>query len=188
MLNQDMRKMITGLTENERRHSEDLESVFENIFRLHQQQLYQVAFKVTKNHQQAADIVQDVFLKYWECRFQWDDIQRPEAWLHRVLKNRLIDFLRKASANQRMLDKLWKRIQDPQPTPVYQQLDLKESTAMLEKVVDELPPQRKMVYRMSRDLGLNYQEIADELSISRHTVKNQLSLALRFLQKKFFLE
>ncbi len=54
---------------------------------------------------------------------------------------------------------------------------------MIHKAVNQLPPQRRLVYRLNRDKGLSYQEIAEELSISRHTVKNQLSLALQSIHR-----
>lgn len=167
-----------------------LEQRFEALFRTHNQGIYQLALKLTKSPQQACDIMQDVFIKLWESRLEWEEIRNIEAWLYRVTKNRLIDFFRKAAADQRVREKLWKDLQDLQDVQEspQEELDLKEVSGMIHQIVNELPPQRRMVYQLSRDEGLSYHEIAEELSISRHTVKNQLSLALRFLQKKLSLE
>lgn len=165
----------------------ELELRFERIFNEHNQSVYQLALKVIKSGPQACDIMQDVFVKLWEIRDQWEEIRNMEAWLHRVTRNRLIDVLRKVAADQRLQDKLWKRVQDEQ-TNTEAELDAKESATILQQIINELPPQRKLVYLMSREQGLNYNEIAEELSVSKHTVKNQLSLALRFLQKKLSLE
>ena len=165
----------------------ELELEFERIFNEQNQSVYQLALKVTKSGPQACDIMQDVFIKLWETRYQWEEIRNMEAWLHKVTRNRLIDFLRKAAADQRLQDKLWKRVKDEQPS-AEGALDAKESATIVQQIINELPPQRKLVYIMSREQGLNYNEIAEELSVSKHTVKNQLSLALRFLQKKLSLE
>ncbi len=169
------------------RSEKDLESAFGKLFEDHNQAIYLLALKVTKSPEQACDIMQDVFIKLWENRDQWDEIRNLEAWLHRVTRNRLIDFLRKTAADQRLQEKLWKQVQQIQPS-MEEELDGKESAAMVLQIINELPPQRKLVYLLSREQGLNHHEIAEELSLSRHTVKNQLSLALRFLQKKLSLE
>jgi RNA polymerase sigma-70 factor (family 1) len=164
-----------------------LEQRFETLFRTYNQGIYQLALKLTKSPQQACDIMQDVFIKLWESRLEWEEIRNIEAWLYRVTKNRLIDFFRKVAADQRVREKLWDDLEKMQASP-QEELDLKEVSGMIHQIVNELPPQRRMVYQLSRDEGLSYHEIAEELSISRHTVKNQLSLALRFLQKKLSLE
>jgi len=179
---------VKGVTDTYSLHSgKEMENEFEVLFKEHNQSVYLLAFKVTKSHQQACDIMQDVFVKLWESRLQWEEIRNFEAWLHRVTRNRLIDFLRKVAADHRLQEKLWNTLQLNQESSETA-LDLKESAAILQGIVNELPPQRKLVYQLSRDKGLNYNEIAEELSISRHTVKNQLSNALRFLQKKLTLE
>lgn len=179
---------MTGLNEQLSYLSENAwASEFELLFKAHNQAIYHLALKVTKSPQQACDIMQDVFVKLWESRSEWGEIRNTEAWLHRVTRNRLIDFLRKTSADQRLMNRLWNDLQQAQQTPL-EDFDLKEAASMVHQIVNELPPQRRMVYQLSRDKGLSYHEIAEELSISRHTVKNQLSLALRFLQKKLSLE
>lgn len=163
---------------------EEVQFLFGSIFNKHYRQLHRLAFSVTKSQEQASDIVQDVFLKLWEHRDELRDITVMDAWLHRAVKNKLIDYLRKASADKKLKTFIWSQIEQAQHNADLQ-LEAKESGALLHEAVEELPAQRKLVYLLNREKELSYQEIAKELSISRHTVKNQLSLALRFLQKKF---
>lgn len=163
---------------------EEVQFLFGSIFKKHHAQLQRLAYSVTKSQEQASDIVQDVFLKLWEHRDELHHIEVIDAWLHRAVKNKLIDHLRKASADKKMKTFIWNQIEQAQHNPDLH-LDAKESGAIINQAVEELPAQRKLVYLLNRETGLSYQEIAQELSISRHTVKNQLSLALRFLQKKF---
>jgi RNA polymerase sigma-70 factor (ECF subfamily) len=142
-----------------------------------------LAFRVTKSPQQAGDIVQEVFLKLWEHRHSIHEIDNMHAWLSRVVRNKLTDFLRKAAADDRLKASLWRKIQHRQ-NATEQPLEIKESDMLFHDAVEQLPDQRKIVYRLNRDTGMSYQEIADQLSISKHTVKNQLYLAIRFLQKR----
>jgi RNA polymerase sigma factor (sigma-70 family) len=65
-------------------------------------------------------------------------------------------------------------------------LAAKESGLFISRAIDQLPEQRKMIFRLNREKHLNYHQIAETLRISRHTVKNQVSTALH--QIKAFLK
>lgn len=154
----------------------------EQICNQYQDFLYSVAIKVVKSPQAANDIVQNVLLKLWENRNHISSIQNMQAWLYRVVKNELIDFLRKTAADNKLKNKLWENMQSAS-ADTEERIDEKYCKDIIEKAVSNLPPQRKLIYTLNRDNGLNYQQIADELSISKHTVKNHLSLALRSIQR-----
>ena len=76
-----------------------------------------------------------------------------------------------------------------QPDPFEDQgidsLEYKELEDQLEKLISSMPNIRQTVFRMSRIEQLNYQEIADQLSISKRTVENHISLALKTIRKSF---
>ncbi|MFT4017155.1 RNA polymerase sigma-70 factor [Terrimonas sp.] len=144
--------------------------------------LYRMALKVVKSPQTAGDIVQNVFLKLWEYRTQLSAIHNIEAWLYRVTKNELIDFLRKTAADNKLKHKLWEAMHAA-TSDTEEQVDGKYCRLIIDQAVNLLPPQRKLIYTLNRDKGLNYQQIADKLAISKHTVKNHLSLALRSIQQ-----
>jgi RNA polymerase sigma-70 factor (ECF subfamily) len=176
--------MSTYTNENNcERSDEKLTLLFASIFKKHQRSVYQLAYRVTKSSQQANDIVQEVFLKLWEHRRSIAEIDNMDAWLSRVVRNKLTDFLRKAAADDRLRASLWRKVQHVQ-NDAAQPLEVKESDMLMHEAVEQLPDQRKIVYRLNRETGMSYQEIADQLSISKHTVKNQLYLAIRFLQKR----
>ena len=58
--------------------------------------------------------------------------------------------------------------------PIEDVLFAKEDREMLESVINQLPPQQRIVYKLSRQQGLSRQQIASQLHISPHTVKNHL--------------
>lgn len=169
-------------TNDTARSDKELESLFEGLVKEHGQKLMRLSRRVVKSEAQSRDIIQNVFLKVWEHRSAISDVQNMEAWLYRVTKNELIDFLRKTAADDRLRTSLWKAIQHT-ASQTEELMDAKECDSMIHKAVNQLPPQRRLVYRLNRDKGLSYQEIAEELSISRHTVKNQLSLALQSIHR-----
>ena len=157
------------------------ELFFEELFRKHEQMLYTLARRLTKSDLHAKDIIQEVFLKLWEQKDTLHTIHNIEAWLYRLTENKVIDFLRKAAADSRLQETIWNNL-SKQENETGALVEAKEYDQIIRKAIDRLPPQRKLIYQLNREKGLNYQEIADELHISRHTVKNQLSTALQAIR------
>src|SRR6476646_980811 len=81
---------------------QSLELLFADIFKKHEYRLHTLVLKLTRSNKYARDIIQEVFLKLWEHRFQLHSIQNIEAWLYRLTENKVIDFLRKAAADNRL--------------------------------------------------------------------------------------
>ncbi|MGX5819892.1 RNA polymerase sigma factor [Chitinophaga lutea] len=162
-------------------HDPVLERLFADAFRRHERRLYALALKMTKSDPAARDIIQDVFLKLWEQRQHLREIANMEAWLYRLTEHRVIDFLRKTAADDRLREALWQQIA-PNGEETATLVHAREYHQIVRKAIDRLPPQRQLIYRLNREEGLNYQEIASELRISRHTVKNQLSTALQSIR------
>ena len=158
-----------------------LELLFAGIFRTYEYRLYSLALKLTKSDLYAKDIIQEVFLRLWEHRESIHAIENMEAWLYRLTENKVIDFLRKAAADGRLKEALWNKL--PSNPEAEHGMEVKEYNHIIQKAIDQLPPQRKLIYYLNREEGLNYQQIANELHISRHTVKNQLSTALQSIRR-----
>jgi len=163
-----------------------MEAAFRQLYEKHAPSLHQLAFRVTRSNQQSKDIVQEVFLKLWGHRAEIAVINNMEGWLYRVTENKLMDFLRKTAADERLRLTLWKRAKTS-VDETEELLEAKESVLSIHKAVSLLPPQRQLIYQLNREKGLNYKEIAEALSISRHTVKNQISMALRSIQRFLLL-
>ncbi|WP_205508409.1 RNA polymerase sigma factor [Longitalea arenae] len=164
-------------------HSDEhaLELLFADIFKKHEYRLHSLVFKLTRSNQYARDIIQEVFIKLWEHRHHINSIHNVEAWLYRLTENKVIDFLRKVAADNRLKDAIWKN-QPDELNETEDKVAAREYNQIIQKAIEQLPPQRKLIYYLNREKGLNYQEIADHLAISKHTVKNQLSTALQFIR------
>jgi RNA polymerase sigma-70 factor (ECF subfamily) len=158
-----------------------LEATFNAIFREQEYKLYTLVLRLTKSDQYAKDIIQEVFMKLWERRDRMHEIDNVEAWLYRVTENKVLDFLRKASADNRLKKAIWHNLQEI-VNDTGAQVEAKEFNILIQNAIEQLPTQRKTIYRLNREKGLNYQEIADELHISRHTVKNQLYESAKFIR------
>ena len=63
------------------------------------------------------------------------------------------------------------------------EIDAKNLKEYIDQLIEELPPQRKLIFTLSRNEHLSHKEIAERLAISEKTVENQISAAIRFLRK-----
>ena len=169
------------LTDNNN-HENTQEGLFSEIFRQQEHRLYTLALRLTKSDPIAKDIIQEVFLKLWEHRDRLHTIKNIEAWLYRLTENKIIDFLRKAAADARLKKTIWYHLQQiVNETELH--LAAKEYNKVIQQAIDQLPPQRKLIYQLNKEDGMDYQQIADELQISRHTVKNQLFTAVKSVRQ-----
>lgn len=166
------------------RPGDDFESEFSQLLKEHEHALQMFAFRVTKCEQIAKDVVQDVFLKLWEHKDHFHQIENIGAWLYRVTENKLIDHLRKTASEKRLRQKTWNLIREIS-NETELNLEAKETEKILSEAIDHLPAQRKLIYRLNREQLLSYHQIAEELRISRHTVKNQIFNALHSLRSFF---
>ncbi|TYR37840.1 RNA polymerase sigma-70 factor [Sphingobacterium phlebotomi] len=173
----DSRKPDDNTTSQE----ESLRLLFNDIFLSYERALFKLAVHLTKDSHVARDIVHDVFMKLWEIRFQLQEIKSVESFLFILTRNKVMDYLRKVSSDTKLKKAIWESMQQL----VHEEdnnMENKEFLIQLQRAIDQLPPQRKAVYLM-RDEGYSYNEIASELHISRHTVKNQVSAAIKTIRK-----
>jgi RNA polymerase sigma-70 factor (ECF subfamily) len=159
-----------------------MEVMFSDIFRQHEHALYSLVLRLTKSNQVAQDILQEVFLKLWTQRHTLHTINNIEAWLYRITENKIIDHLRKASADNRLKKKLWHNTQQAS-SDTSQHLESKEYNQIIRQAIDSLPAQRRLIYQLHKEEDMDYQQIANQLHISKHTVKNQLFSAIQSLRK-----
>jgi RNA polymerase sigma-70 factor (ECF subfamily) len=85
------------------------------------------------------------------------------------------------ASEQRLKEQVWSSIQS-YSNVTEETLDLNQSQALLNEAIEQLPPQRKRVFLLSRQEGLSHNEIAERMNLSPKTVNNHLVEALRFIK------
>jgi len=174
-----MTNYLPPINTNDDEHA--LEMLFADLFKRHEQRLYALALGLTKSEEYAKDIIQEVFLKLWEQRQHLNEIHNMEAWLYRVMENKVIDFLRKTAADSRLIDNIWNNASRAR-NDTDEWLEAKEYNQIVQNAIDLLPPQRKRIYCLNKKEGLNHAQIASKLSISHHTVRNHLAAAFQSIR------
>ncbi|MET3885330.1 RNA polymerase sigma-70 factor (family 1) [Chitinophagaceae bacterium OAS944] len=126
----------------------------------------------------AEEIVQDTFLKLWSIRETVGEIDNPPAFVYRMIANRAKDHLKRREHEIKLQQYMVQNFQQANTNTTQDQLDYEHGEKLVRQAIQQLPAQRALIYKMRHEQGLSYEEIAAELNISKHTVRNMLNLAL----------
>lgn len=162
------------------------EMLFSELFRTYEHPLYTLALRLSKDDFVAKDIIQEVFLTLWTMREKLHEINNIEAYLFRITRFKVIKYLRKVSADDRLKEKIWIALKDLEEDGDAR-IEAREFDSILILAIAQLPAKRKQVYLLKNTEGKTYKDIADEMNISQHTVKNHLSSASEAIRKFFDL-
>lgn len=154
-------------------------SAFAELFHCHRDKLYSFLLNLCGSQQQAEDIVQDIFLKIWTTREALTGIHHFQAYLFRMSHNHCINLL-KRNAQEAAIVLSFKTEFSSSLTEDH--IQMRETTTLVRNAIDHLPVQQRLVFTMSREEGLNQQEISEKLHISVPTVKSHMTQALRSLR------
>ncbi len=152
----------------------------EGLFRLHYRALCGAAFGYLKDTAQAEDLVQELFAKLWQERDTLEFKVSPKAYLFAAVRNRCLNALA-AGKRMRPLNEELDRLPEED---VKGEEEHAERSARVLAAIEGLPPERRRIFRMSRNEGLKYQQIAERLGLSVKTVENQMGHALKTLRQE----
>jgi RNA polymerase sigma-70 factor (family 1) len=154
---------------------------FRRLFDNYKNRLYGYVLTIARSAYVAEEITQEIFIKLWLCRDILHEVDNLDGYIFTIARNRTFNHLRKAAFDSRLLREL-QELAMPENNNVEERALLSEYDRLLRDALDHLSPQRRLVYQLSRDRGLNHEEIAHHLHLSRNTVKNHMVEALRHLR------
>jgi RNA polymerase sigma-70 factor (ECF subfamily) len=152
---------------------------YKQLFLLFYPSLVPFAVSIIKSKELAEEIVSDVFVKIWQKRQQLDKVDNLKFYLFTAVKNRCINELND-SKNKSAININDSSIEfrslyhDPEQKMI--------SAEMMNKIrlaVNGLPPRCQLIFKLVKEEGLKYKEVAELLQISVKTVENQMSLAFK---------
>jgi len=156
---------------------------FDRLYEQYSERLFYFAKAILKNIEDAEEVVQEVFIRVWQNRNKIDEYSSFRSYLFTIAYNLIVDCYRNRLKEKKFKEFLEANVKDVDSV-TEKDVEFHELNEMLKKAVEQLPPRRKQIYKMNRENGLTYEEIAVHLKISPHTVKNQMSQALKFLKNK----
>jgi len=156
-------------------------AAFRALYDLHFDTLYGTAYNIVREHSDAKDIIQDIFVWFWENREQWN-LTSCKGYLLTAVKFKTASYFR---ANKSKED-FYKKMEIRQPAVVDEsmELEVRQLRQLIEQITSELPARCQEIFRLSRFDQLSNKEIAVQLHISEKTVEAQITIALKKLREK----
>lgn len=157
-------------------------TAFEEIFKNNYRALCSYSNQLVISPQLAEEIVDDVFFNLWKNRKKIHITCSFQSYLIISIRNRSLDCLRKSKGEKQYLLEHAESVQCKQSI-AYEVMVYEELCRHIERAINELPEQCRVVFQLSRDQGLPYKEIARALNISIKTVDTQIGRALKYIRK-----
>ncbi len=156
-------------------------TAFEEIYNQYRSKIYTYALKLSKSTVVAEEIVQEVFIKIWQKREQLNPELHFGAYLKKITLNHVLNHLKKVAREKTLQDELFNYLSLIRSNAEDSLLE-KELLKTYEEAIAQLPPQKKIIYQLSRNEELSHDEIAKKLNISKNTVKNHMVEATKFIR------
>lgn len=160
--------------------AEDDKAVFEDLFKHYYAALGRFSLKYVRSEELAEEVVQEVFLYIWEKRHTLRITTSLNAYLYKAVKNRSINQINSQLTRLRINQSF------PAESTITPEIEKQIDQPMLQKIVASgvasLPERCGIIFSLSRNSGMTYQEIAKELNLSKKTVEAQMGIALKKLR------
>jgi len=153
------------------------------IYKRYQGVLYSHAYRRLPYREDVRDLIQEIFVYLWTHREHLDFKTGLSAYLYTSVRNRVLNQYRNKKVRDNFASSLQEFI-DSGENLTEDLLQEKELKLLIEKEIQALPEQMRLVFEMSRKLEMTHNEIAETLSLSPNTVRNQIHNALKILRVK----
>ena len=152
------------------------EKAFTILFDGYYKSLGSYVFRLTESMEAAEEIVQDVFVNIWQKKATLPEVKNLCDYLFILSRNKTLNYLRK-HANQQIKFQIWEKEFGSDLKTSESESNMEPFYLLVDIALDQLPPQQKKVFQMSRVQRLKYDEIAKQLNLSTETIKKHIHLA-----------
>jgi len=150
-------------------------------------ELYRLALRITLNHAEAEDIVQETMIKVWNRREQWDNIESIEAFCLTICRNISLDKMRKMeNQNQSLSEGEHDAPDQSYSSNPEEQAMQQDRMQLIRQLINQLPEKQRSVMQLRDFEGKSYKEIAKVMGISEEQVKVNIFRARQTIRQKYF--
>lgn len=160
----------------------DDKKALDELYNYYYPRLYTFAKKFLKVEDDINDILQDVFIKIWENRKNIKNVETFNAYIFTITKNTVITYFREKTK----LIAFESRMKEMATSEGHfrdDSLEYKDIKEKVDRLIEQLPEKRKLIFKLSREQGLSHKEIAVQLDISVKTVEDHIMHAIRYLRE-----
>lgn len=161
-------------------------NAFRALYDQYADSMFAFAYSSLKSHEEAQDVIQDVFLSIWKNREGWELSTSMRSYLMRAVFNRVATLRRhlrvELTAHETTLRPIDLTSEWAYRTSADANLDERELATALEHAVNTLSPRAQQAFRLIREQHLTYAEAAHVLGVTTHTLEQHLIKALKALR------
>lgn len=165
---------------------------FAQLVELYKGKLFQLAYRMLGNRQEAEDVVQETFMRMYEHLERYNPSLKFSTWIYRIASNLCIDRLRRRRRSAFSLDAEtvegegldgYSLLKSDEPD-AEQRMIISERRQAILRAMDSLPPKYKTAMALKYYHDMSLQEISDILNIPVATVKTRIHRGREFLRRK----
>jgi RNA polymerase sigma-70 factor (ECF subfamily) len=154
----------------------------EELFHAYYAQLCFFATKIVKDEEAARDVVQEVFIRFWERALSFENAVAVKSCLYTAVQNRALNYVEKRDNRRRIREKIV--TEEPATEDLFLHQVEADLFAAIFAAIDELPTQCREVFNLSYLEQQDVHEVARRLNIAETTVKTHRRRALAFLRMR----
>ena len=167
-------------------------SAFDDLVRRYEKRVYNFAYRMTGNYDDANDIAAEAFIKVYNAIKSFRGDANFSTWLFRIVTNSYLDGRKRSKAYMNIpLDEyidleessVTRQIEDPSPSPL-EHLEAGERSEVLEWAINNLPEYQRIMVLLYHTQGQSYEDIAEIIGLPIGTVKSRLNRARLALKEK----
>lgn len=153
---------------------------FDALFMLYHPRVKNFLLGFVKDEEEACDMAQDIFFKVWINRESISKVNSLKAYLYRMARNMIYDYYEHSLVKESYEQKQQSSIE--YTDLIEEDLYAKELSLLIDIAIEQMPEQRRRIFKMSRKDGLSNEEISQRLGINKRTVENHITQALADLR------
>lgn len=156
---------------------------FELLVRKYQQKIYWQIRRNIEEHEDANDVMQEVFLKVWKSLEQFREDSQLYSWLFRIAHNECINWHRKNRniKNQLDIDNIDQKDENNLANTT-QEVNAREIEKKLYEAIETLPEKQKIIFHLKYFQELKYEEISAQLGTSVGALKASYHIAVKKIE------
>lgn len=148
-------------------------------------ELYRLALRITLNHAEAEDVVQETMIKVWNRREQWDEIESIEAFCLTICRNMALDRLKRMDNQSATLDEGHDRADRSHTANPEERAIDRDRVELVKRLMEKLPEKQRTCMQLRDIEGKTYREIAAILNITEQQVKVNIFRARQTVKQKY---
>lgn len=166
----------------------DSEPAFKSLYLSYYDRIMRYLVMYVKSAQIAEELVSDVFFALWENRKQLLEVNNFDAYIYRIAKFRVLNYLRDNKSLTVDLDEVPIDLFAFTETTPEDDYISRELIDAVNEAIEQLPTKSKLAFKLVREDGMKYKDAAEHLGISVKTLEAQLTYAMKKITKIFNLD